>query len=134
MVRAVCCTLFMVALTGSVVAQEEGKEPGDSIFRVYCASCHGSEGKGDGRIADMLRVRPADLTLLAAHNNGKFDPEQVFKIVDGRKEVKGHGGSDMPIWGDAFKSSQRGYDEAAVKQKIDSLVEFLESIQVKKAK
>jgi len=135
MVRAVWCTLFTIALAGSVVAQDQGvvaKEPGDSIFRTYCANCHGPEGRGDGRIADLLRVRPADLTLLASHNNGKFDPDLVFKIIDGRKTVKGHGGADMPIWGDAFKSSQRNYDEASVKLKIESLVEYLESIQVKK--
>jgi mono/diheme cytochrome c family protein len=133
MVRMVWSILFTLALAGSGVAQEV-KEPGDSIFRLYCASCHGTEGRGDGKIADLLRVRPADLTLLAAHNNDKFDADQVFKIIDGRKFVKGHGGSDMPIWGDAFKNSQRGYDEESVKQRIDSLVEFLGSIQVKRAK
>jgi mono/diheme cytochrome c family protein len=136
MLRVLLGALLTIAVASPAVAGDtpESKETGESIYRVYCTSCHGTEGKGDGQIADALRIRPADLTLLASHNNGKFDADQVFKIIDGRKTVKGHGGADMPIWGDAFKTSHGGYDEAAVKLKIESLVEYLESIQVKKAK
>ena len=51
-------------------------------------------------------------------------------MIDGRVPVKGHGGPDMPLWGDAFKRSGDGYDEAAVRARIDLLVTHLESIQV----
>jgi mono/diheme cytochrome c family protein len=135
--RALRGALFVVAVACSAVAEEPAsaaKEMGSSIYRLYCSSCHGSEGKGDGPIADGLRIRPPDLTLLAARSNGSFAAEEVFRIIDGRKPVKNHGGADMPVWGDAFKSSREGYSEQAVKQKLESLVEFLESIQAKKAK
>lgn len=71
MLRVFVGALFTIAGVSAAAAGEpaaESKETGGSIYRVYCASCHGTQGKGDGQIADALRVRPADLTLLASHN------------------------------------------------------------------
>jgi mono/diheme cytochrome c family protein len=112
---------------------EEGSRgwSGDSLFKTYCATCHGPTAKGDGPLADHLRFRPPDLTLFAKRNGGKFAADKVERIIDGRAPVKGHGGSDMPVWGDAFKGSQEGYDEASVKARIKALAEFLEGLQVK---
>jgi mono/diheme cytochrome c family protein len=101
------------------------KETGDSVFRTYCASCHGSGAKGDGPIAQHLRTVPPDLTKLAARNKGTFDAEKVHRKIDGRDPVKGHGGPDMPVWGDAFRQSADGYSKA----RIDALVEYLRSVQ-----
>ncbi len=107
-----------------------GGESGDSLYRTYCATCHGASGKGDGVLAASLRVRPSDLTRLAKKGE-KFDGERVAKVIDGRQEVKGHGDSDMPQWGDAFKRSAEGYSEKAVKARIDALTAYLETLQVK---
>jgi hypothetical protein len=35
----------------------------------------------------------------------------------------------MPVWGDAFRKSAAGGDDEAVKQRIQQLVKYLESIQ-----
>jgi mono/diheme cytochrome c family protein len=78
---------------------------GIDTFNSYCATCHGTGGKGDGPLASSLRTRPPDLTLLAARNGGKFDPDQVAQIIDGRNPVKGHGGGEMPVWGEIFAKS-----------------------------
>ena len=104
---------------------------GDALFKTYCGSCHGKSAKGDGVMADYLRFRPADLTLSAKHNAGKFDADAVYRIIDGRDRVKGHGGTDMPVWGDAFKRSADGYSEKAVKARIQAIVNYLKTIQVK---
>jgi len=104
---------------------------GDAIFKSYCGSCHGTSARGDGPLADVLRIRPADLTRIAKREGGKFDADKVYRIIDGRKAVKGHGGTDMPVWGDAFKESSEGYSEAAVKARIKAIVAYLESVQVK---
>ena len=45
---------------------------GRAMFGEYCATCHGTEDKGNGPAAGALKKTPADLTLLAAHNGGKF--------------------------------------------------------------
>ena len=104
---------------------------GDALFKTYCGSCHGKSAKGDGPLADHLRIRPPDLTLFAKRNGGKFDADKVYRIIDGREAVKGHGGVDMPVWGDAFKRSGEGYSEKAVKARIQAITDYLSSIQVK---
>ena len=104
-------------------------ESGSGLFRSYCASCHGTEAKGDGPLAANLRVAPADLTGLARRNHGKFDAEKVRRAIDGRGPREIHGGSDMPVWGDAFKRAGEGYSEAKVKERIDALVDHLASLQ-----
>ena len=35
----------------------------------------------------------------------------------------------MPIWGDAFRNAETGYEDAKVKEKIRSIVEYLRTLQ-----
>ena len=123
--------LFVVS-AGRALADDEVSPgvAGSAVFKTYCAVCHGKEAKGDGPLAGSLRFTPSDLTLLAKRNGGTYPGEQVFRMIDGRKPLKGHGGPDMPVWGDAFKGTADGYSEEKVKARIDALVEFLKSIQV----
>jgi mono/diheme cytochrome c family protein len=102
---------------------------GAASYKAHCASCHGAAAKGDGPIADQLRFAPADLTRIARRNRGRFPFDKVARIIDGREAVKGHGGTEMPVWGDVFKSSAEGYDERKVKLRIEALVHYLASIQ-----
>jgi mono/diheme cytochrome c family protein len=104
---------------------------GSDLYRNYCAACHGASARGDGPLAERLRKRPADLTLFARQNNGVFPADTLRRIIDGRKPLPGHGGGDMPIWGDAFKFAQGGGGELAVRERIDAIVSHLESLQVK---
>lgn len=132
--------LFLAAaalLAAPALAQESrpsGSSPteaysGSALYKTYCATCHGLSAKGDGPLADRLRFRPPDLTLLAHRNDKKWDGDKVARIIDGRDPLKGHGGPDMPVWGDAFKSSRERFDEASVKARIRALVGYLESLQ-----
>jgi mono/diheme cytochrome c family protein len=105
---------------------------GAYAFRTYCASCHGIDGKGDGPLTDSLRFHPPDLTLIAKRHGGTFPTEKVVRIVDGRKQVKGHGGPDMPVWGDAFRNVETGYDDATAIAKIKAVVEHLKTFQAAK--
>ncbi|MEM7356479.1 MAG: c-type cytochrome [Acidobacteriota bacterium] len=123
--------LLLAALCATAVAEstETSVIMGKESFRSYCASCHGTEARGDGSVAEHLRVKPADLTRISQRNHGEFPADQVFQTIDGRKPARGHGNRDMPIWGDAFRLTRDNPDEAAVKAKINDLVHFLESIQ-----
>ncbi len=78
---------------------------GQAEYRSACASCHGNDGKGKGPVANQLKSPPSDLTLLAKKNGGVFPINAVYEIVDGRKEIPGHGSRDMPVWGFRFMSS-----------------------------
>ena len=103
---------------------------GPSVFRTYCASCHGADGKGEGPLAESLRFHPPDLTLIASRRGGDYPTEEVHRIVDGRRPLRGHGGPDMPIWGDAFRSAETGYDDVTATEKIRSVVEYVRTLQV----
>jgi mono/diheme cytochrome c family protein len=107
---------------------------GASLFKTYCASCHGATARGTGAVAVFLRVQPADLTQIAKRNKGVFPADQVHAIIDGRKTAKTHGASQMPVWGDAFSKSVAGGDAADVDARIKALVAYLASIQEKPAK
>ncbi len=123
---------FVVLLGGVPEEAEQSPSPTTrrATYMTYCAVCHGTDGRGNGMLAERLRVQPPDLTLLTQRNKGTYPKEMVLRIIDGREPVKGHGGADMPVWGDAFKDSGEGYSEKKVQEKIEGLVEYLKSIQV----
>ncbi|MEM7584802.1 MAG: c-type cytochrome [Acidobacteriota bacterium] len=132
----VLSTLAMLLATVTANAQPENPTAsttsatmGKQSFRSYCASCHGTEGRGDGSVAEYLKVPPADLTTISQRNSGEFPFEQVYQAIDGRTPKRSHGSRDMPVWGDAFKMTRDNPDEEGVKKKISELVHFLESIQ-----
>ena len=126
-------TLAGMLLAGRADAQSTSAQTGDYLFRTYCAACHGTSARGDGPLADAMRKRPANLTEIAKRNKGVFPAEEVLKMVDGRQPVKGHGGPDMPVWGDVFARSGDVSDPAVVQARIKALVAYLEGIQVKAA-
>lgn len=97
--------LLTLPAAGPALAQEV--EPGDAregaeVFATYCAACHGLEGRGDGRMAAVLKVLPPDLTGLRARNGGVFPVEAVIFQIDGRSPVLAHG-AEMPLFGEFFQ-------------------------------
>lgn len=76
-------------------------------------------GAADGRSSPIWYQRRRALQDLLRELPRKVGP------------VKGHGGTDMPVWGDAFKRSVEGYSEKAVKTRIEAIVEYVRTIQVK---
>lgn len=126
--------LLMSSLATPAAAQEYKQfTPGAELFRTYCASCQGTTARGDGPLASAMTKKPANLTEIAQRNGGTFPSELVFKTIDGRQPVRGHGGPDMPVWGDAFSKSREAGEADRVKSVIKSLVDYLESIQLRPA-
>ena len=80
---------------------------GPALYKAYCASCHGVGAKGDGPMAESLKVRPADLTRISARNAGTFPLMQIERIIQGEGQLqKGHGPREMPVWGPVFRGSK----------------------------
>jgi len=104
---------------------------GSEVYTTYCASCHGVSARGDGPLASSMRKKPANLAEIAKRNGGQFPSDLVFRTIDGRQPVRGHGGPDMPVWGDAFLKSREAGDAVRVKAVIQSLVDYLASIQLR---
>ena len=67
------------------------QDPGKQAFNQYCASCHGTDAKGNGPVADTLKKEPADLTQITKKNGGEFDTGAVARMIDGQADVAGHG-------------------------------------------
>jgi mono/diheme cytochrome c family protein len=135
MTRTINALMIAVLTLPAVAAAQEQpmkqSTPGAETFRTYCATCHGTSATGDGPLAASMRRKPANLTEIAKRNGGVFPSEMVFKVIDGRQPVRGHGGPDMPAWGDAFSRSREAGDDERVKSVIQALVTYIESIQLR---
>jgi mono/diheme cytochrome c family protein len=135
-IAVIGCLALAAGLAGappSGVGLQEGSPTygvsGSYTYRMYCASCHGEKGKGDGPLAENLRFHPPDLTEMAKRNGGDYPTSTIRRIVDGRDPVAGRGGPDMPVWGDAFKNVETGFDDEQVQLKIASVVDHLKTLQ-----
>lgn len=103
---------------------------GKQMYKQYCASCHGADGKGRGPAAPSFRKPAPDLTRLSKRYAGKFPEEYVAAVLRFGPGFAAHGSSEMPVWGPIFQYLDQ-YNEAAVRQRIKNLCDFLESIQEK---
>src|SRR5262245_9113725 len=121
---------WVVSVSAQTPDGNKSVPAGSGLFSTYCAVCHGANAKGTGPLADSLKRRPADLTMLASRNGGSYDEEMVKRIIDGKNPVKGHGGGDMPVWGDAFERSADAGPQA-VSDRLDALVAYLATLQLK---
>ena len=102
---------------------------GPDLFRAYCASCHGKDGKGNGPVAPALKATVPDLTLIAKTNRGTFPVARVRRIILGEGMIASHGSREMPVWGPIFHQVEADVDRGPVR--VENLVKYLESIQVK---
>jgi len=103
---------------------------GKTMFKQYCASCHGADAKGRGPATPTLNTRVPDLTTLAKRHDGKFPYEYVASTLRFGPGFAAHGSKEMPVWGPIFQYLDN-YDESAVTQRIKNLCDFLESLQEK---
>ena len=103
---------------------------GGDLFRSYCATCHGRDGKGDGPVASALNRRPADLTTIAKRNGGRYPKDRLERFIAGDREATlAHGSSEMPVWGPIFQALDPR--DTVNRVRIENLVAFIESIQTK---
>ena len=102
---------------------------GADLYRAHCAPCHGAEGKGNGPMASVMKMKMPDLTVLAKNSGGQFPAAKVRKTIMGEDVVASHGSREMPVWGPIFHQVEEDRDYGNVR--IENLAKFLESIQVK---
>lgn len=126
----------------STTANTAGKESFDaaSLYRSSCAPCHGVSGDGRGPLAASLKTVVPPLNNLADRYSEIYFPERfLIEVIDGRKRMQSHGERQMPIWGRQFgllKDTQTSdeatvADDAAARQKIEALVDYIRSIQIR---
>ncbi|SFT48242.1 c-type cytochrome [Sedimentitalea nanhaiensis] len=120
-----------ICIGGPALAQDTAK--GAELFQIHCATCHGIEAGGQGPMASVLLVKPADLTRLQESNDGVFPTERVIRRIDGRDPLVSHG-SPMPVYGYFFEG-----EDASIKtpsgqpvltsRAIVDLLGYLQSLQ-----
>ena len=116
MKKACSYILILIAwLLSNPVFSKDERDPdfGAVEFERSCAVCHGFKGKGNGVMADILKVKPSDLTQLTKKNHGHFPFTEVYREIDGSSAVGIHGSRDMPIWGNRYREDAKhhGFDE-----------------------
>jgi mono/diheme cytochrome c family protein len=121
----ILCSLAATALAIAMSAQAADLAEGIDLYRNHCAACHGADGEGDGPAAPAMRAPVPNLRVLARRNGDVFPTDSVAAYVDGREVKAAHGDRQMPIWGDVFRSP----DEKKARERIDSLIEFLKTMQ-----
>lgn len=134
--RRVTSLVVLLTVLGLRAAAQAPQQPrsvlidslaGRDSFELYCASCHGTGGKGDGPLARELRTRPADLTVVTRVNDGVFPREALRGFITGTgRSVAAHGPTQMPIWGPLFRMFE---SDPRVRERIENLVSYVESIQ-----
>jgi mono/diheme cytochrome c family protein len=121
-----------------LAAQKQDKTPsparnpidGATIFRSYCAACHGVDGRGHGPASVALKHAVPDLTLISQRNGGKFPYQHVKDIIEGKQPgPPAHGDREMPTWGPIFHEVESDMDWGEVR--LDAVTKHLESIQQK---
>ena len=128
--------LLLPATLLPVLAQKQDKTPaserntveGAKIFQYRCAVCHGSDGRGRGPDAVVLRHPVADLTRISQRAGGKFPYQRVKETIEGEKPgLRSQRDREMPIWGPIFHEVESDQDWGEVR--LDAITKHVESIQ-----
>jgi mono/diheme cytochrome c family protein len=117
---------------GIVPTRAQQIAEGQRAYLRACASCHGTDARGDGPVAPTLKVPPPDLTRLASRHGGCFPRDYVVGTVTGTAPITAHGTSDMPVWRLTFGPTSSGAAATAALRRrrwLDGLVDYLETLQ-----
>jgi len=131
MKRIITALLCLLPVTYSA-ANESADPTGEELFQRHCAACHGETAKGDGPVASAISVKVPDLTRIAQRRDGKFPRQMIKNAIDGRWRIDAHGTQQMPVWGYEFWVTEGAgeFSEVKVSKMLDSLVNYLERIQI----
>lgn len=133
-ISAAIMALALAAGPSQAADVSNGLISGEADFKMYCASCHGETGKGDGPKSFGLSSKLPDLTTLTARY-GQFPRDQLARLVDGRDPIAGHGSREMPVWGMWFKEEAADGlggaqgDDSSVARRVENLLDYIATLQ-----
>ncbi|HEY0682256.1 MAG TPA: cytochrome c [Steroidobacter sp.] len=106
------CTVALLGWNVAAGAADYVGMSGQELYVRFCASCHGVKGRGDGPVANSLKVEVPDLTLIARRAKGVYPRDRIERIIDGRHIIGAHGSRTMPVWGEDFSRLELGSPDA----------------------
>jgi len=121
--------VFALALMVGASAASAAEPDGAALFATHCASCHGVNAEGDGRVAPLMNIAVPNLRTLTQRSGGTFPTEAVAAYIDGRTPAAPHGSRTMPVWGDFLLIPGEKGGEELVRARIAALVEFIRQLQ-----
>jgi len=132
-----CALIVLVAITFTL-AQTVKKTPapytnpasGQEMYKAYCASCHGLDGKGNGPAASAMKQPVPDLTQISKKAGGKFPSDHIVSVITGDVNSPSHGSAAMPVWGPVFMGVSQG-NQGQVQQRVHNLADHIASLQAK---
>lgn len=126
----------VLGVAAAAAGAQQRSDLGKLEYEGNCMSCHGAGARGDGPYSVNLKLPVPDLTLLAQRNAGVYPAERVRRVIDGRDDIKGHGGRQMPIWGVRYGQRAAEYfrgevsdPETFTAQRVQALAEYLRTLQ-----
>ncbi|HYL62624.1 MAG TPA: cytochrome c [Candidatus Methylomirabilis sp.] len=132
-IAAACLTVLGITSAQSkkqheAAARKIDLAAGQAMFLQYCASCHGTDAKGNGPAAAAMKVPPPDLTQLSKRNQGTYPAGYVGALLKFGRSLASHGSEDMPVWGARFKAMDPSGDPTG-QQHVDDLVAYVRTLQ-----
>jgi len=126
-ILAICSAGWANAASAADYAAMSGEE----LYRRFCASCHGMQGRGDGPVAASFRVEVPDLTQTASRMRGADMRDRIVRIIDGRYIVGAHGTRIMPVWGEDLARLEIGNPDAERLSQliIERLADYVTGLQ-----
>jgi cbb3-type cytochrome c oxidase subunit III len=108
-IHAVVLLTLIAVSVPEVSASPPPAYEGRKLYVSYCQLCHGTDGKGDGPLAKVMKISPADLTTTVRSRSDTI----LTKIItgQGRQTITGRDRHNllseaMPEWKDVFSESQ----------------------------
>jgi mono/diheme cytochrome c family protein len=111
-IASLICTMALLSWQTAASAADYVAMSGQELYGRFCASCHGTTGRGDGPVANSFKVEVPDLTLIARRAHGTYPRDRIEKIIDGRYMVGAHGSRTMPVWGEDLSRLELGNPDA----------------------
>ncbi|HWK51240.1 MAG TPA: cytochrome c [Steroidobacter sp.] len=106
------CTIALLSWHAAAGAADYVAMSGQELYGRFCASCHGTTGRGDGPVASSFKIEVPDLTLIARRAQGSYPRDRIEKIIDGRFIIGAHGTRTMPVWGEDLTRLELGNPDA----------------------
>jgi mono/diheme cytochrome c family protein len=119
-----------LSVSQSALSSDKDVSDGHRYFVRYCASCHGTDGLGDGPVAKSLVTPPANLRKLGDKYGMPLPAHRIAEIIDGRDTARAHGSHEMPVWGEKlYELGQGERGEYGIGEVIGKIIAYLNTIQ-----